>query len=129
MLKKKDAYDFNKTYIEAAVEVKLIVELRNRFIAVSDDDGSIEMIFTAMHFNVSPLSRDDLMFMVVQIHDIQKEEINMLKFLMIFSDNNTANRFYKYVKDLPSVTDNLITVVVPSRIIYLNNGLVVGSST
>lgn len=120
-----DTYEHNNARIGAIVRAKLIVELRIRFIAVSNDDGSILMIFTAKHFNISPLLTKDRMLLVVQVYDVQKEEIILQKFLFDFLDNTTAKLFYKYVKeDEPPVTDNMITVVVPSRISYLYYGTI-----
>lgn len=113
-------YDLDD-HVEGIMGAKLVVELRNRFMVISDDDGSIAMIFTAMHFNVSPVLTEGRMFLVIQVYDIQKEEIIMLQFYLGFVEDDTAHRFYKYVKEnLPSVTNDMIPVDIPSYISYLS---------
>lgn len=121
MIENDETYD-NYRHIEATVGAELHVELGNRFIVLSEADDSIEMIFTAAHFNISHFFNRTRTLLVVQIYEILREEIITLKFLLSFTDDDTASRFYKYIKeDRSSVTDNIIPVDIPSRIIKLYN--------
>lgn len=108
--------DETNDHIEAIIGAELYVELGNRCIVSSTIDQSIAMIFSEARFNISHVLRHGRILMVVQMYDIRKEEVIRLRFLLVFRNNDTANRFYSYVKVDHSVTDNIISVDIPSHI-------------
>lgn len=117
-----DTYDGNDSSIETILEITLHVELRNRFVVTCQKDGTILMIFTAMHFNVSPVLKEDRILFVAKIYDIRRDAIILQTFLFDFLDDEIAKLFHEYAKKGPyPVTDNMIPVVVPYRIHYLYN--------
>lgn len=92
------------------------VELRNRFYIVSDIDNTINMIFSRNNFNVSSALTGGRVLIAVQMYDIDEQEMNMIKFILKFSDDDVARSFYDYVKQVPSCTNELIPVLLPDNI-------------
>lgn len=109
------SYTGTSIHVDDIGEGNIFNELRNRFIVVSRREKPA-MIFSSGHFNVSPVLAHGQIVLVIQVYDIEMRNIVMLKFLLIFKDDEIANNFHKFVKQEPSCTNDLIPVTVPSYV-------------
>lgn len=78
------------------------------------------MVFSSGHFNVSSVVEGDRIVLVVQVFDIVKRNLVMLKFLITFDSDDVAKSFHRYVTEGSSCTNSMIPVDISDRLALLH---------